>query len=34
MMPTSATASIRSIVPQFTVPDVVATAEYYRDVWE
>ncbi|MGH7578556.1 MAG: VOC family protein [Gemmatimonadales bacterium] len=21
------------IVPQFTVPDVVATAEYYRDVW-
>ena len=29
----SAAASIRSIVPQFTVPDVVATAEYYRDVW-
>lgn len=23
----------RSIVPQFTVPDVVRTAEYYRDVW-
>ena len=22
-----------SIVPQFTVPDVVSTAEYYRDVW-
>lgn len=26
-------AAIRSIVPQFTVPDVVATAEYYRDVF-
>lgn len=24
---------IESIVPQFTVPDVVRTAEYYRDVW-
>ncbi len=23
----------QSIVPQFTVPDVVRTAEYYRDVW-
>jgi predicted enzyme related to lactoylglutathione lyase len=22
-----------SILPQFTVPDVVLTAEYYRDVW-
>jgi uncharacterized glyoxalase superfamily protein PhnB len=33
MKPTSTVASIRSIVPQFTVPDVVATAEYYRDVW-
>lgn len=32
-MSASAAASIRSIVPQFTVPDVVATAEYYRDVW-
>ena len=26
-------ATIRGITPQFTVPDVVATAEYYRDVW-
>jgi predicted enzyme related to lactoylglutathione lyase len=25
--------SFRSVVPQFTVPDVVRTAEYYRDVW-
>jgi uncharacterized glyoxalase superfamily protein PhnB len=33
MKPASIAASIRSIVPQFTVPDVVATAEYYRDVW-
>jgi catechol 2,3-dioxygenase-like lactoylglutathione lyase family enzyme len=24
---------LHSIVPQFTVPDVVQTAEYYRDVW-
>ena len=32
-MTTTAQASIRAIVPQFTVPDVVATAEYYRDVW-
>jgi uncharacterized glyoxalase superfamily protein PhnB len=32
-MPTSTAAGIRGIVPQFTVPDVVATAEYYRDVW-
>lgn len=24
---------LRSIAPQFTVPDVVRTAEYYRDVW-
>lgn len=31
--PTSTSATIRSIVPQFTVPDVVTTAEYYRDVW-
>jgi predicted enzyme related to lactoylglutathione lyase len=23
----------QAIVPQFTVPDVVRTAEYYRDVW-
>lgn len=31
---TDATApGIRAIVPQFTVPDVVATSEYYRDVW-
>jgi hypothetical protein len=22
-----------SITPQFTVPDVVRSAEYYRDVW-
>jgi predicted enzyme related to lactoylglutathione lyase len=27
------TSYFRSIVPQFTVPDVVRTAEYYRDVW-
>jgi predicted enzyme related to lactoylglutathione lyase len=27
------TSFLRSIVPQFTVPDVVRTAEYYRDVW-
>lgn len=33
MMTASTVASIRAIVPQFTVPDVVATAEYYRDVW-
>ena len=33
MESTSTAASIRAIVPQFTVPDVVATAEYYRDVW-
>jgi uncharacterized glyoxalase superfamily protein PhnB len=32
-MTTTTLASIRAIVPQFTVPDVVATAEYYRDVW-
>jgi uncharacterized glyoxalase superfamily protein PhnB len=32
-MNASAHASIRAITPQFTVPDVVATAEYYRDVW-
>jgi uncharacterized glyoxalase superfamily protein PhnB len=25
--------AILGITPQFTVPDVVATAEYYRDVW-
>ena len=24
---------IQSIVPQFTVPKVLRTAEYYRDVW-
>lgn len=29
----SSPASFRSIAPQFTVPDVVRTAEYYRDVW-
>ena len=33
MTPTSTAAGILGIVPQFTVPDVVATAEYYRDVW-
>lgn len=33
MSQTSTEASIRSVAPQFTVPDVVATAEYYRDVW-
>ena len=27
------TSTFRLIVPQFTVPDVVRTAEYYRDVW-
>ncbi|HEY5547805.1 MAG TPA: VOC family protein [Gemmatimonadaceae bacterium] len=32
-MEPSTAATIRSIVPQFTVPDVVAAAEYYRDVW-
>lgn len=32
-MTTTTSATIRSITPQFTVPDVVATAEYYRDVW-
>jgi hypothetical protein len=32
-MPAPAIASFRAIIPQFTVPDVVATAEYYRDVW-
>ena len=33
-MKTSATATIRfqSATPQFTVPDVLQTAEYYRDV--
>ena len=29
----SSTAVLDAIAPQFTVPDVVATAEYYRDVW-
>lgn len=33
MMTAGTDASIRAIVPQFTVLDVVATAEYYRDVW-
>jgi hypothetical protein len=33
MTMTTLTASINGITPQFTVPDVVATAEYYRDVW-
>jgi catechol 2,3-dioxygenase-like lactoylglutathione lyase family enzyme/Fe-S cluster biosynthesis and repair protein YggX len=28
-----ASGRLQSIVPQFTVPDVVRTAEYYRDVW-
>jgi uncharacterized glyoxalase superfamily protein PhnB len=32
-MTTMTAASIWRITPQFTVPDVVATAEYYRDVW-
>ena len=32
-MTTMTSATIRGITPQFTVPDVVATAEYYRDVW-
>ena len=32
-MSTMTAASIWRITPQFTVPDVVATAEYYRDVW-
>jgi hypothetical protein len=26
-------ARFQFIIPQFTVPDVVQTAEYYRDVW-
>jgi hypothetical protein len=30
--PTPTAADLRSIVPQFTVPDVVRTAEYYREV--
>ena len=30
---TSAAGRFRSVVPQFTVTDVVRTAEYYRDVW-
>lgn len=29
---TPATVRLESAVPQFTVPDVVQTAEYYRDV--
>ncbi|HEX6314802.1 MAG TPA: VOC family protein [Gemmatimonadaceae bacterium] len=32
-MMTAVSPGIRGIVPQFTVPDVVSTAEYYRDVW-
>ena len=32
-MNTLTAASINAITPQFTVPDVVTTAEYYRDVW-
>ena len=32
-MTTITSATVRAITPQFTVPDVVATAEYYRDVW-
>jgi len=31
--PTPPVGRFQSIVPQFTVPDVVRTAEYYRDVW-
>jgi hypothetical protein len=31
-MTTLTAASINPITPQFTVPDVVATAQYYRDV--
>jgi uncharacterized glyoxalase superfamily protein PhnB len=35
MSPPKAAADVQfySIVPQFTVPDVVAAAEYYRDVF-
>lgn len=29
---TETTIRFQSVVPQFTVPDVVRTAEYYRDV--
>ena len=29
---TKAAAKLTAICPQFIVPDVVATAEYYRDV--
>ena len=32
-MTTTSVATLWRITPQFTVPDVVATAEYYRDVW-
>ena len=32
-MRTSQEPQVLGIVPQFTVPDVVKTAEYYRDVW-
>ena len=31
-MPTEQNVQFQSAVPQFTVPDVVRTAEYYRDV--
>jgi catechol 2,3-dioxygenase-like lactoylglutathione lyase family enzyme len=31
--PTLAGGQLQGIVPQFTVPDVVRTAEYYREVW-
>jgi catechol 2,3-dioxygenase-like lactoylglutathione lyase family enzyme len=30
---TLAGGQLQAIIPQFTVPDVVRTAEYYQDVW-
>ena len=30
--PESAAVRLTAVVPQFTVPDLVRTAEYYRDV--
>lgn len=32
-MTTGTVARIKHITPQFTVPDLIATCEYYRDVW-
>ena len=29
----SSTVQFKGVVPQFTVPDVIRTAEYYRDVF-